>query len=189
MEILEQQIANGCRKGDNAARRELYERFGRRLYGICRRYVSDPSAAEDVLHDSFLKIFSSFDKFDWRGEGSLRAWMERVTVNTALEYLRKNSKLMFSTVSDTLRDKAQDDAFVAAESARMVPKDILARFIAELPDGYRTVFNLYCIEGYSHRDIAAVLGINEKSSSSQLSRAKSALAAKINDYLKAGGLL
>lgn len=186
MEMFEQQIADGCRKGENAARRELYERFGSRLYGICRRYVADSSAAEDVLHDAFVKIFSSFDRFEWRGEGSLRAWTERVTINTALEYIRKKSKMTLLDISDTNLRSA--DTAVAAENVMAVPRDVLTRFIDELPDGYRTVFNLYCMDGYSHRDVAAMLGINEKSSSSQLSRAKAVLAAKIKDYLKAGSL-
>lgn len=184
--MFEQQIADGCRNGDNAARREMYERFGSRLYNICRRYVADSYAAEDVLHDAFIKIYSSFDRFEWRGEGSLRAWAERVTVNMALEYIRKKSKLSFSPVSDL--NAQSDDAVVPADSVRAVPQEILARFINELPDGYRTVFNLYCMDGYSHGEIAAMLGINEKSSSSQLSRAKAVLAARIKDYLKAESL-
>lgn len=187
MEMLEQHIVSGCRTGDDTARRELYERFGPRLYNICRRYVVDQQSAEDILHDAFVKIFSSFDRFDWRGEGSLRAWVERVTVNTALEYLRKSSKAAFSFDTDALAAKPADEPSVEAENARAVPADVLRGFIDGLPAGYRTVFNLYCIEGYPHRDIAEMLGINEKSSSSQLSRAKALLAGKINDYLKASG--
>lgn len=183
MKMLEQHIVTGCRKGDEAARRELYELFGRRLFNICRRYVVDRSSAEDLLHDAFIKIFSSFDKFDWRGEGSLRAWVERVTVNIALEYLRKNSKAVFSS-DERLLDRQPDEPAVDAGEARAVPREVLVRFIDELPAGYRTVFNLYCVEGFPHREIARMLGINEKSSSSQLSRAKALLATKIKDYLR-----
>lgn len=183
MGMPEQHIASGCRAGDDAARRELYERFSGRLYGICRRYVSDSAEAQDVLQDAFVRIFTSFDKFNWRGEGSLRAWAERITVNMALEHLRKNARVKFSSAEEVLLKQGEDPA-VEAESVRAVPHEVLMRFIGELPDGYRTVFNLYCIEDYSHREIAQMLGINEKSSSSQLSRAKTLLAARIKDYLK-----
>ena len=88
MEELE--LSEQCRLGNNQARKELYEQYAGRMLGICLRYTGDRDTAQDLLHDGFLKIFDSFDKFTWRGEGSLRAWMERVMVNTALQYLRKN---------------------------------------------------------------------------------------------------
>ncbi len=179
----EQYIVSGCRAGEEAARRELYERFSGRLYGICRRYVADGAVAQDVLQDAFVRIFTSFDKFEWRGEGSLKAWIERITVNMALEHLRKSSKMTFSYDQDMFLRQSEDPV-VEAESVRAVPREVLMRFIDELPAGYRTVFNLYCIEDYSHREIAEMLGINEKSSSSQLSRAKALLATKIKGYLK-----
>ena len=86
----EQELTELCRQGDNRARKELYEQYAGRMLGICLRYAGDRETAQDLLHDGFLKIFGSFDKFTWRGEGSLRAWMERVMVNVALQYLRKN---------------------------------------------------------------------------------------------------
>ncbi len=183
MGMPEQQIVNGCRAGEDAARRELYEHFAGRLFNICRRYVADTAVAQDILQDAFVRIFTSFDKFDWRGEGSLKAWMERITVNMALEHLRKNAKVKFSTDPGVL-ERQREEPVVEAESVRAIPREVLMRFIDELPDGYRTVFNLYCIEEYSHREIAGMLGINEKSSSSQLSRAKALLAGKIKEYLK-----
>ncbi len=88
MEELE--LSEQCRQGNNHARKELYEQYAGRMLGICLRYAGDRDTAQDLLHDSFIKIFDSFDKFTWRGEGSLRAWMERVVVNIALQYLRKN---------------------------------------------------------------------------------------------------
>ncbi len=184
MGMPEQQIVIGCRAGEDAARRELYECFAGRLFNICRRYVADTAVAQDILQDAFVRIFTSFDKFDWRGEGSLKAWMERITVNMALEHLRKSSKAVFSSAPDLLARQQYEDPAVEAESVRAVPREVLVRFIEELPSGYRTVFNLYCIEDYSHREIADMLGINEKSSSSQLSRAKALLAARIKEYLK-----
>ena len=182
MQMDEERLAEGCRRGDNAARRELYDRYAGRLLAICVRYVGDRATGEDLMHDAFLKIYGAFDRFTFRGKGSLRAWIERITVNVALEWLRTRNRLGTlpldeGRVADTLAEPQ------AAEVAR-VPREVLMEFVAELPDGYRTVFNLYCIEGLPHREIARLLGINEKSSSSQLFRARSLLARRIRTYLE-----
>ena len=171
MKTGEQILAEGCGRGDNAARRELYDRYAALLLGLCQRYVGDRATAEDVLHDAFLKIFGAIGRFRYRGEGSLRAWMERIAVNTALEHLRRESRALPAAAEPS------DD-----EVAR-IPREVLLRLVGELPDGYRTVFNLFCIEGYPHREIAAMLGINEKSSSSQLARARALLARKLRAWL------
>ena len=175
MGMEEQILAEGCRKGDNAARRELYDRYAGRLLAVCLRYSGDRSTAEDLMHDAFLKIYGAFDRFSYRGPGSLRAWMERITVNVALEWLRSRNKLSMTVLDDgrQLPDIPEPDP---SEVAR-IPRDVLMGFVSELPDGYRTVFNLYCIEGYSHRD-------NEKSSSSQLFRARALLARRIGAYME-----
>ncbi|MDD2594966.1 MAG: sigma-70 family RNA polymerase sigma factor [Bacteroidales bacterium] len=180
--MREEEISNLCKKGDNAARKELYECYGPRLLAICIRYIGERTAAEDVLHDGFIKIFNSFDKFTYRGEGSLKAWTDRVIVNTSLEYLRKTKKIRDNRTDMSIADKYEEPP---QEQIRLVPKNIILEYISELPDGYRAVFNLYTFENKSHREIARMLGINEKSSSSQLSRAKSLLAKKINTYLDA----
>ncbi len=182
MQMEDQILAEGCRKGDNTARRELYERYAGRLLAICVRYVGDRATAEDLMHDAFLKIYGAFDRFTYRGAGSLRAWIERITVNVALEWLRSRNRLGVVEL-DERRAAATLAEPDAAEVAR-VPREVLMRFVAELPDGYRAVFNLYCIEGLSHREIARMLGINEKSSSSQLFRARGLLARRIKAYLE-----
>lgn len=182
MEELE--LSEQCRQGNNRARRELYERYAGRLLAICLRYVSDRDTAQDLLHDGFLKIFGSFDKFTWRGEGSLRAWMERVMVNTALQYLRKNDVINQASPLEEVPevyDEPDDD------DIGMIPQSVLMQFVRELPPGYRTVFNLYTFENKSHKEIAQLLGINEKSSASQLFRAKSTLIRKVKDWLKNNG--
>lgn len=182
MEELE--LSEQCRQGNNRARRELYERYAGRLLAICLRYVSDRDTAQDLLHDGFLKIFGSFDKFTWRGEGSLRAWMERVMVNTALQYLRKNDVINQASPLEEVPevyDEPDDD------DIGMIPQSVLMQFVRELPPGYRTVFNLYTFENKSHKEIALLLGINEKSSASQLFRAKSTLIRKVKDWLKNNG--
>lgn len=182
MEELE--LSEQCRQGNNRARRELYERYAGRLLAICLRYVSDRDTAQDLLHDGFLKIFGSFDKFTWRGEGSLRAWMERVMVNTALQYLRKNDVINQASPLEEVPevyDEPDDD------DIEMIPQSVLMQFVRELPPGYRTVFNLYTFENKSHKEIAQLLGINEKSSASQLFRAKSTLIRKVKDWLRNNG--
>lgn len=177
----EQELAGRCRQGDNLARKELYERYAGRMHSVCLRYTGDRETAEDLMHDGFLKLFDSFDKFTWRGDGSLRAWMERVMVNTALQYLRKNDVINQSEALDNIPETYEEPDVSTVET---IPQKVLMQFISELPAGYRTVFNLYIFEEKSHREIARMLGINEKSSASQLTRAKAALATKVKEWMR-----
>lgn len=170
--------------GDNRARKELYEQYAGRMLGVCLRYAGDRDMAQDLVHDGFLKIFDSFDKFTWRGEGSLRAWMERVMVNTALQFLRKNDVMNQTMALDGVPETYDEPDASAVEA---IPQKVLMQFINELPAGYRTVFNLYTFEDKSHKEIAQMLGINEKSSASQLFRAKSVLAKKVKEWLMING--
>ena len=185
MQMDERILAEECREGDGAARRELYDRFAGRLMAVCMRYAGDRATAEDLLHDAFLKIYGAFGKFSYRGPGSLRAWMERVMVNVALEHLRRNDVLSQSAALDDMPLEAYDEP--EPDACDTIPVQVLMRFIGELPAGYRTVFNLYVMEGKSHKEIAALLGINEKSSASQLARAKAALAEKVKGWMKTNG--
>ena len=180
----ELELSERCRQGDNRTRKELYEQYAGRMLGVCLRYTGDRDTAQDLLHDGFIKIFSSFDKFTWRGEGSLRAWMERVMVNTALQYLRKSDVISQST---PLEEVPEDYEEPDASAVEMIPQAVLMRFIEELPAGYRTVFNLYTFEEKSHKEIAQLLGINEKSSASQLFRAKSVLAKRVKEWIMNNG--
>lgn len=176
----EQELAEQCRQGKNRARKELYEQYAGRMLGICLRYAGDRDTAQDMLHDGFLKIYGSLDKFTWRGEGSLRAWMERVVVNEALQYLRKNDAMSRTTPIEEVPEMHDEPD---ASDIEVIPQTVLMHFIEELPVGYRTVFNLYTFEDRSHKEIAQLLGINEKSSASQLFRAKSTLARKVKEWL------
>ena len=176
-----QELAGRCRQGDNLARKELYERYAGRMLSVCLRYAGDRDTAEDLMHDGFLKLFDSFDKFTWRGDGSLRAWMERVMVNTALQYLRKNDVINQSEGLDNVPETYEEPD---ASTVETIPQKVLMQFISELPAGYRTVFNLYIFEEKSHKEIAQMLGINEKSSASQLTRAKATLATKVREWMK-----
>ena len=180
----EQELAERCRRGENHARKALYEQYAGRMLGICLRYTGDREVAQDLMHDGFLRIYDSFDKFTWRGEGSLRAWMDKVMVNMALQFLRKNDvmnrAMPIEEVAETVGESEASDM-------ETIPQSVLMQFIQELPEGYRTVFNLYTFEDKSHREIAEMLGINEKSSSSQLFRAKGVLAKRVKEWLMKNG--
>lgn len=147
------------------------------------RYVGRGDVAQDVLQDTLVRALRGFSQFKWRGKGSLGGWLNRMAVNMSLNYLRDN-RHMLQAVS---LDERPEAGLVADEptSADVEGLDLaeLMRLVEELPTGYRTVFNLYCIEGYSHREIASELGISVNTSSSQLARAKAMLARKINDYV------
>ncbi len=176
----EDELAEGCRRNDNRAQRELYETYGPRILAVISRYIAEKDVAKDVFQDTFVRIFGSMGQFSWRGNGSLKAWTERVAVNMSLNYLRDHKAEQLAV--------QVDDSFVladepTAEDVDGIDASVIEGFIAELPVGYRTVFNLFCIEGLNHRQIAEKLGINEKSSSSQLSRAKALLAKRIKEYL------
>lgn len=182
--MKEEELSKRCRQGDNLARKELYELYAGRMLGVCLRYAGDRDTAQDLLHDGFLKVFSSFDKFTWRGDGSLRAWIERVMVNTALQFLRKNDVMGQAMALEDVPETYEEPD---AQSVEMIPQQVLMQFVSELPAGYRTVFNLYTFEDKSHKEIACILGINEKSSASQLFRAKGVLARRVKEWITNNG--
>lgn len=178
----ERQLVERCRRHDGKAQRELYRSYVARLRAVCLRYVSVSEDAEDLLQDAFVKIFSAMDTFRYRGEGSLWGWMKQITVNLAVDSLRRQDRFRLIPLDEGVMDREEPDA----EEVALLSEEVLLRLVGELPTGYRTVFNLCCIEGLSHREAARLMGIAEHSSSSQLSRARSLLAQKINDYLEAG---
>lgn len=164
------EIVEGCKKNDNHAQQKLYERFAPVMFAVCLRYVKEMGEAEDVLLRSFMKVFEHIQKF--RGEGSLEGWIRRIVVNEALMYLRQN-KVLHLTV-----DVASACEVSAVQADHLEAEDLFG-MVQQLPVGYRTVFNLYAIEGYSHAEIADMLQISEGTSKSQLSRAKMMLRTMI----------
>lgn len=173
--LTEKELVRLVGRGEERGRRELYLRYAGNLTAVASRYIADPDAVKDVLQEAFIRIFERFDSFSYRGEGSLRAWMSRVVANCALQALRKdNSLLVDRDIPDAIPD---DDPEVDD-----VPMDVLQEMIRHLPDGYRTVFNLYVFEQMPHKEIAGLLGIKENSSASQLLRAKALLAREIKEY-------
>ena len=161
---------------------QIYERYAPRLLAVCQRYTGDRDAAEDVLHDAFMSIFKSLGRFDFRGENALYAWMRKIAVNKSLDWLRRRARDPIPLEDERMPEYA-DDSGPEASDVRKIPLEALTKMISELPEGYRTIFNLFCIEGWSHAKIAKELGIKENSSSSQYNRARAQLAKKIKEYL------
>ena len=164
--------------GDNTATEWIYRRHVRYLSALCSRYITEDEDIKDVLQESFIKIFTSLDSFKYRGEGFLKAWMAKITLNETLKFVRNNSRLPIDSIDDKDMNIADGDSMETED----IPTDVLHQFIRELPDGYRTVFNLYVIDDKSHKEIAQLLGIKENTSASQLHKAKSMLAQKIKHY-------
>lgn len=168
---MPQQLVEQCQLGNAFAQKRLFDRYVNRLFRVSLRYVRQETQAEEVLMNAFLKVFRAIGDFTYRDEAGLEAWLRRIVVNEALQHLRANRALpLFQT--DDVADKQADpeplpDAGLDAEQ--------IYALICELPPGYRTVFNLYAIEGYTHREIAEQLHISENTSKSQLSKARALL--------------
>jgi RNA polymerase sigma-70 factor (ECF subfamily) len=170
------ELVERIRQKDQRAMSQLYQMYIGELSSVCYRYVPSGEDAKDVLQNSFVKIFTSLPTIDYRSEEALRGWMRRIVVNEALLFLRERRKLHFEPMmpQTTLMDDEEP------ESEQILP-DVLHRLVSELPDGYRTVLNLYVFEGCSHRQIAELLGITESTSASQLYFAKRLLARRIKE--------
>lgn len=167
----EQELLQGCQRGDAALQQALYRSFYRKMFGVCLRYTDNRDDAEDVLQEGFIRVFRYIGKF--RGEGSLEGWIRRIMVRAAIEHYRQRSR-MFMVELDHVREAAPDTDVLSKLS-----REELLEVIRGLPPGYRTVLNLYAIEGYTHVEIAAMLGISEGTSKSQFSRAKTLLAERL----------
>jgi len=171
------ELIEGCRRKNAQAQKGLYDRYAGKLHALCGRYIKEKMEAEDVFIIAFTKILDRIDQF--KGEGSFEGWMKRVVVNESLSYLRRN-KNMYLEMDIEAADREPD--FDKLESH--LQADDLLKLIESLPTGYRIVFNLYAIDGYSHKEIAEQLGINENTSKSQLSRARLALQKRLVELEK-----
>ena len=172
----EESLVLKMQERDSQAMRMFYHLMAGYLTAVCARYIVQEDQIKDVLQESFIKIYTHIDRFTYQGEGSLRAWAARIVVNESLMALRSHSQQTLTYVAD-LPDIDDEDPDVED-----IPPDVIQQFIRELPDGYRTVFNLYVFEDKTHQEIASLLHIKESSSASQLHRAKSMLAKKITAY-------
>lgn len=161
------EILSGCIKGKQSAQRELFDKYSRLLLGICVRYASSVEEAEDILQEGFVKIFLNISHF--KGEGSLMAWMRRIMINTAITHYHKMRKHRYHDDIEEVREtNLEEHSWNEADFTR----EELWNVIQRMPEGYRMVFNLYAVEGYKHREIAEMMGIDENTSKSQYSRAR-----------------
>ncbi|WKV12147.1 sigma-70 family RNA polymerase sigma factor [Marivirga harenae] len=161
----EEDLIAGCIKQKASAQRALFDKYSGRMLGLCRRYVKDVLEAEGVMITAFTKIFERIEQYT--GEGNFEGWMKRIMVNESLQYLRKHKNMQLNMDIEEAHHLPNYDAM----EDHLQTEDLM-QMIGELPVGYRTVFNLYAIEGYSHKEIAEQLSINENTSKSQLSRAR-----------------
>jgi RNA polymerase sigma factor (sigma-70 family) len=173
----EADLIEGCIRGDRKMQYELYERFAPKMFGVCLRYASNNEEAEDILQEGFIKVFKKIGSY--RNEGSFEGWIRRIFVNTAIEHFRRKTHLQPITEKEenTVEGKYLSVLDTLAE------KDIV-QLVQQLSPGYRTVFNMYVIEGYSHKQIAEELGISEGTSKSQLSRAKQILQDLVRKHIE-----
>ena len=178
-ELSEQDLAKCCSQRDRQAEDELYRRYAARVYTLCRRYAGDDDEAKDWMQDTLIQALDKIHTFHYTGNGSLYGWISRIAVNKALNQIKRHR---WRTVSwdywsqDTLPEPTE-------EEMETIPQEKLLEWIARLPDERRAVFNLYCLDGYSHKDIASMLGISEKGSAGVLAKARKQLKEEIRRYL------
>jgi RNA polymerase sigma-70 factor (ECF subfamily) len=164
-------------RGDRKMQQELYKRFAPKMYGVCLRYAGSAEEAEDILQEGFIKVFHKIGSF--RREGSFEGWIRRIFVNTAIEHFRKKTYLQ--PITEYEEDTVEGKYLTVLDN--LAEKDII-QLVQQLSPGYRTVFNMYVIEGYSHKQIAEALGISEGTSKSQLSRAKLILQDLVRQFIE-----
>jgi RNA polymerase sigma factor (sigma-70 family) len=177
-------IIKGCLRNDRASQKILYEHFYSKMLGVCLRYSKSNDEAKDIVHEGFLKVFDSLKNF--KATGSFEGWVRRIMVNTSIDHLRKNKQnyLIVSTVyanekSVNMAEEIDDD-----DLAMHIDKEEILKAVQELTPAYRTVFNLYVIEEYTHKEIAEMLDISEGTSKSNLSKAKFNLRKNLTHLLK-----
>ena len=168
----ETELIEACRRNDRTAQKALFDRMAPKRLSVCRRYVRDKMEAEDILVMSFTKVFERIGQF--KSEGSFEGWVRRIVVNESLTFLRRNKMMYLETDLESVERESPS----ALQETGLEAEDLL-RLIQELPAGYRMVFNLYAIDGFSHKEIAVQIGITESTSKSQLSRARMHLQARL----------
>ena len=172
---LDFKLIESCIKGDRAAQKVLYDRLAPRMFPVCIRYVGDREQAEDILQEGFITLFTRLDTY--KGDGSFEGWARKIFVTTALMELRRKDALKMSDDLEMARGMKTE---TVTQLQSIGYKDLM-KLITQLPPGFRTVFNMYAIEGYSHKEIGEILGISETTSRTQLSRARLWLQNRIKE--------
>ena len=179
-ELDEQALAVSCSKGDRMAGEELYRRYAAKVFTLCRRYTDNPDDAKDLMQETLIQALDKIATYRYSGKGSLYGWISRIAINLALNQIRRKR---WKTVP--LDDRRRDDIpEPTEEEMEAIPREKLLEWIARLPDVRKAVFNLYCIDGYSHKEIAEMLKISETGSAGMLAKARKQLKEEINRYLK-----
>jgi len=173
--MSEEEMIKRCLKNDSLAQRTLYDKLGPKMMGVCLRYMMNTEEAQDVLQDGFVKVFEKLGAYS--GTGSFEGWVRRIFVNTALDAIRKNKNLKYQTQIDDVAYALKSNDYIFES---LVAEDLM-KVLQQLPLGYKTVFNLYAIEGYSHKEIAEKMNITVSTSKSQFSRAKAMLREIITE--------
>ena len=171
----ERELIGAIRKGERAAMRRLYDRYSKYAMAIGLRYIPNRDEMRDVLQDSFVKIITNIDHFDYRGEGSLKSWVSRIVANRAIDHIREHMRQPFA-------EEMPDDVIDPEPDVGEVPPDVLDEMIGQLPANYRVVLNLFVFEQLSHREISQQLGISERNSTTLFFRAKKLLQKMIIEY-------
>ncbi|MBO6078389.1 MAG: sigma-70 family RNA polymerase sigma factor [Bacteroidaceae bacterium] len=186
--LTEQELALGCARSDRDAQAELYTRYAGGLYALCLRYIEDREEARDVMHDAMIKAMDNFKSFRYAGEGSINAWISRIAVNMAIDRLKENRRFRQIPIELVSEGEIENALEPDAESVRSVPDDVLDEIIASLSPVKRTVFNMFCIDGFSHKEIAGKLGITERGSTSIMAKARASVRKAIQSYINKTGL-
>lgn len=176
----EQELARLCSEKSRLAEEELYRRYAARLFSLCRRYTDDADDAKDLMQETMIRALDRIASYRYGGKGSLYGWISRIAINKAINDIRRRRWRKVSLdlgAQDNIPDPTEEE--MAA-----VPQEKLLEWISRLPDMRKAVFNLYCIDGYSHKDIGEMLGISEKGSAGMLAKARKQLKEEIQRYLK-----
>lgn len=171
--ISDSLLIENCLNGNSLAQRALFDKFAPKMLAVCMRYAKSKAQAEDILQDGFIKVFQKLNQF--KDKGSLEGWIRRIMVNTALDQIRKEVKFKNDLPMDSVDYRLEGESFILET---LIAEDLL-KMINEMPDGYKTVFNLFAIEGFSHKEIAEKLQISPNTSKSQYSRARAFLKEKL----------
>jgi RNA polymerase sigma-70 factor (ECF subfamily) len=176
--IAEQYIIDGCAKGNAECQRMLFDKLYSKMLALCKRYTGNTDEAKDMLQDGFIKVFENIHKY--RGESSLQTWVSRIMINNAINQLKKNQRLsLVSLENEGHFDRADETEEEATDAIDDLNPEKVIELIQQLPTGYRTILNLYAIEGFTHKQIAIALGIAEGTSKSQLSKARQLLKQEL----------
>ncbi len=185
--LSEKELVSGCIRKDRDAQGELYARYASRLYTLCLRYIEDTEQARDLMHDSIIKALDNIRSFRNDRDGSLYVWLRKITLNLIFDTLRQNTRFREISIELVSDGELQSVEETDDEPAQEIPESVFKQVISTLTPVRRAVFNMYYIDGFSHKEIAKALDITERGSTSILAKARASVRKAITDYLKATG--